>query len=68
MEERSRGIVLMQSRRKGARQTKGMGMQYRERREGDKDIKEIKERKKQIIFPIIFEGSCASSNKTGRKF
>jgi hypothetical protein len=33
-------------------------------REGDQDTRGIKERKNKIIFPAIFDGSCASSNIT----
>jgi hypothetical protein len=71
MEEQSKGTVLMQS---GWTGLTGVTIQKHENAvrqpggKGDKVMKGIEERKKQIIFPIITEGSCASSNITGRKF
>jgi hypothetical protein len=35
---------------------------------GYKGMRGTEKRKKQIIFPILAEKSCASSTKTGRKF
>jgi hypothetical protein len=39
-----------------------------ERRTGDKDIKEVKERKKEIILPVFCVRQCFSSSITGIQF